>query len=55
MKPTEKEFAATVERVKAINDKLKAKGYDWEQIDQFWAGIFREQEKKRSNKQIATG
>ena len=31
-----KEFAETVERVKAINDELKAKGLEWKEIDRFW-------------------
>lgn len=34
-------FEQTVERVRAINDTLKEMNYNWEQIDAFWAGVFK--------------
>ena len=45
-------FEQCVERVKAINDKLKANGHNWEEIEQFWAMVFKEADHQITDHQI---
>lgn len=43
-----KEFEKTVTRVSNINKTLKQKGFDCEEIDKFWARMFRLQKKMKT-------
>lgn len=50
------EFQKSVERVMKINEKLKAKGCNYQDIDAFWANVFRVTKAcELSNIKICTG